>query len=173
MRQKVAFVFATLTLLAAQAALAPVSVTIKALEGNLGSANFNPDEITIEKSVPWTKSKKPEGDAPELEFSSAEGKTISVNLLLDQNNGDKDVYGQTLTLLKMAEIDSMTKRPPMVTFTWGSRFPIFKGVISGLNVKYTLFLPDGTPTRASVSLKMKEASRASLSKKQDDCNCND
>lgn len=173
MRQKIAFVFGALTLFAAQAALAPVSVTIKAIEGNLGSVYFNPSEITIDKSVPWQKSKKPEGDAPELEFSAAEGKTISAEMLLDQDRGDKDVYGTTLTLLKMAEIDSMTKRPPMVTWTWGSQMPVFKGVISDLSVKYTMFMPDGTPTRASVNMKMKETSRTSLSKKQAECNCDD
>jgi hypothetical protein len=57
------------------------------------------------------------------------------------------------------------KRPPLLTFTWGSKFPVFKGVIENLSVKYTLFLPDGTPCRATVNLKMKQANKL-LNKKE-------
>lgn len=167
MRQKVALVVGALTLCAAQAAFAPV-VTIKTVEGTGVSVSFNPKEISIDKSVPWQKSKKPEGDAPELEFTAAEGKSMSFELLFDEFEGnDKDVLGKTLSLIKMAEINPMMKRPPMVKVTWGN-LPEFQGVIESIGVKYTMFLPDGTPVRATCSVKVKEASRASFAKKADD-----
>jgi hypothetical protein len=52
-----------------------------------------------------------------------------------------------------------------LTLTWGSKFPVFKGVIESMNVKYTLFMPDGTPCRATVNLKMKQANKL-LNKKE-------
>ena len=47
----------------------------------------------------------------------------------------------------------------LAAFYW-SGTPRFEGVIESLAVKYTLFLPDGTPTRAVVNLRMKQAGRA-------------
>jgi hypothetical protein len=35
-------------------------------------------------------------------------------------------------------------------------------VIESLEIKYTMFLPNGTPVRATCSVKLKEASRASF-----------
>jgi hypothetical protein len=40
-------------------------------------------------------------------------------------------------------------------FKWGN-FPPFKGVIEQLSVKYTMFFPDGTPCRATATVKLKE-----------------
>lgn len=67
----------------------------------------------------------------------------------------------------LVAVESATEppgRPPLVTFTWGG-LQVFEGVIESLNVKYTMFLPDGTPTRATVTLRMKEAG-ALLNKKE-------
>jgi hypothetical protein len=37
--------------------------------------------------------------------------------------------------------------------------PVFKGVVEQLTTKYTMFLPDGTPVRATVSLRMRQAGK--------------
>src|SRR5262249_60602433 len=58
-------------------------------------------------------------------------------------------------------------RPPLCTFTWGSNMPVFKGVVEDLAVKYTLFLPDGTPCRATATLSMKQSDHL-LNKEQAD-----
>ncbi|MGZ7079282.1 MAG: CIS tube protein [Thermoanaerobaculia bacterium] len=46
-----------------------------------------------------------------------------------------------------------------MTVVWGGKSPSFSGVIDGMSTKYTLFLPDGTPCRATVHLRMREASQ--------------
>jgi hypothetical protein len=128
---------------------------------------FNPKEITIDKPVPWQKHKNVEGDAPTLEFTAAEPKTLSCELMFDMFEERGDVYETYISQLEtLALIDDTHKRPPLCTFTWGSKMPnggggarVFKGVVESLNVKYTLFLPDGTPCRATVTLKMKQAER--------------
>jgi len=121
---------------------------------------FNPKEITIDKPVPWQKHKNVEGDEPTLEFTAAEPKTLACELMFDMFEERGDVYAKYVSQLEqLALIQSDVKRPPMVTFTWGSNMPVFKGVIEDLNVKYTLFLPDGTPCRATVNIKMKQAAK--------------
>ena len=126
---------------------------------------FNPKEITIDKPVPWQKHKNVEGDEPTLEFTAAEPKTLACELMFDMFEQRGDVYGEYISQLEtLALINEDMKRPPLCTFTWGG-MPVFKGVIEDLNVKYTLFLPDGTPCRATVNLKMKQANRL-LNKKE-------
>jgi hypothetical protein len=41
---------------------------------------------------------------------------------------------------------------------WGG-LPAFEGVIESVSVKYTLFFPSGTPARATVSVRVKQADR--------------
>jgi hypothetical protein len=127
---------------------------------------FNPKEITIDKPVPWQKHKNVEGDQPTLEFTAAEPKTLACELMFDMFEERGDVHAKYISELeKLALVDANVKRPPLLTFTWGSKFPLFKGVIENLSVKYTLFLPDGTPCRATVNLKMKQANKL-LNKKE-------
>ena len=122
--------------------------------------DFNPSEVTIDKPVAWQKHKNVVGDSPTLEFTGAEPKTLACDLLFDMFDVHGDVYAAHISKLdKLALVNEDLKRPPLCTFTWGSKFPVFKGVIENLTVKYTLFLPDGTPCRATVSLRMKQASK--------------
>lgn len=120
---------------------------------------FNPKEITIDKPVPWQKHKNVEGNEPTLEFTAAEPKAFSCELMFDlfeQRGNVQETYItplETLTLI----VDDLG-RPPMCTFTWGNGgIPVFRGVVASLNVKYTLFLPTGIPCRATVNLKMTQA----------------
>jgi hypothetical protein len=119
---------------------------------------FNPKEITVDKPVPWQKHKHAEGDDPTLEFTAAEPKTFACELMFDMFEARGDVYKEYVSRLEtLTLIDKDLARPPMCTFTWGNAMPVFQGVVEDLNVKYTLFLPDGTPCRATVNLKMKQA----------------
>lgn len=141
---------------------------IQSTEGSKDKVGFyfNPKEITIDKVVPWQAHKHTEGDAPTLEFTAAQPKTLACELMFDAFEEAEDVHAKYISKLEQfALIDSSKKRPPLLTFVWGSNFPVFKGVIENINVKYTLFLPDGTPCRASVNLKMKQADKL-LNKKE-------
>jgi hypothetical protein len=41
----------------------------------------------------------------------------------------------------------------------GKKFLDFKGVITNLAVKYTMFLPDGTPVRATATVSLQAAAK--------------
>jgi hypothetical protein len=47
----------------------------------------------------------------------------------------------------------------MCLLSWGSNFPSFMGVIESLSTRYTMFFRDGTPCRATCSIKMKQANK--------------
>ncbi len=134
-------------------------------DGNSVVAHFNPKEVQIDKSVPWSKQKNAKGDNPALEYTDSENRTMSLELLFDTYELKTSVYEAgvealtAMTLVRKNAASEEQKRPPLVEVRWGAEanFPRFKGVIESLSVKYTMFLPDGTPVRATCSLKLKEA----------------
>jgi hypothetical protein len=145
-----------------------VKAELAATEGSKTKVTvyFNPKEITVDKPVQWQVHKGSESDAPTLEFTSGQPRSFACELMFDMFEDKGDVYATYVSKLeKLALIDDSLKRPPLCTFTWGNNMPVFKGVVEDLNVKYTLFLPDGTPCRATVNLKMKQSSHL-LNKKE-------
>jgi hypothetical protein len=164
--------------------------TIASAEGGTSvQAYFNPKDLTIDKKATWKRhahsgnnsknADQNDGDVPEMEFTQGEPQTLQTELLFDMyektavdgsDNGDQNVYTKYIApLMTLICIDASKKRPPMCTFTWGA-WGTFKGVITGLNVKYTMFLPDGTPCRATVTLNMQQAKSAMSKKEAEEAN---
>jgi len=142
------------------------NLTISGLEGSASgvnvSAQFNPKEITIDKSVPWQKQKT--GGAGDLEFTAAEPKTMSCELLFDtvESGGGGPIQNEIDKLQLLSDIDAALKRPPKVKVVWGAEgapgmIPKFEAVIESLSVKYTMFDGNGKPLRAAVTMRFKEA----------------
>lgn len=128
-------------------------------------AQYNPKEVQIEKSVPWQKHPSSKGDEPDLEFTGAEGRSMSVELLFDGYETNTDVHttyvDKLLTMAKAKDHRSNTehmRRPHKIAVSWGDAgLPRFIGVIESLSTKYTMFDPKGKPIRATVNVKFKEA----------------
>jgi len=137
-------------------------VRISRVEGTPAEVLLNPAEFTIDKSVPWQKAKDSSSEDPVLEFTSPDSKSLSCELAFDTFETKENVYDKYVRALEnLTLVDQDLKRPPMVKVIWGaSSLPSFAGVVESLNVRYTLFLPDGTPCRATVTLRMRSASAA-------------
>jgi hypothetical protein len=135
-------------------------VTLRSLDsGQTQVVQFNPRELKLTKHVPWEKHKSSQGDSPTLEFTSADPKTLDFELSFDTFEDQTDVRDVYVGKLEnLALIDPGLKRPPLVQVEWGG-FGTFRGVISNLSVRYTLFLPDGTPVRATAAVTVTEAAR--------------
>jgi hypothetical protein len=124
---------------------------------------FNPKEYSIEKSLDWEASKA-HADAPVPEYKSPKPMALSVTLQFDtyeERVSVRDKYIRRLEKLTFmtgspasGEKDVKNHAPPRVMFVWGKL--TFRGVINSLGQKYTMFLADGTPVRAEVSLKMQQ-----------------
>lgn len=148
-------------------------------------AQYNPKELQVDQSVPW---KKPDaatqtgqqpsssGDgAMALEFTGAEGRTMTVEFLFDgyeEGGRSVDVKGCVEVLEKLASVrDPMSqedkmRRPHHCTISWGQRgLPRFDCVIENLSTKYSMFSTDGKPLRATCTVKLKEAKSVDKKKK--------
>lgn len=135
-------------------------------------AQVNPQEIAIDKAVPWRQAPTSFGDQPELHFRQAKGRTMSFTLEFDTSADGTDVHSAYVTrLLALAVVmgasasaSEDSKRPTRVKVAAGAGAIAFEGVIESIETRYTEFLPDGTPVRATCAVKLKEASRASFVK---------
>jgi hypothetical protein len=139
-------------------------LTIVGTEGSASGviveAQFNPKEISIDKSVPWQK-RKTNGPG-DLEFTVAEPKTLSCELMFDGFESAEPIQAEIEKLHVMSDVDPGLKRPPKLKVVWGDEgapgmIPAFAAVIESLGVKYTMFDGNGKPLRATVSLRFKEA----------------
>ena len=139
-------------------------LTITGLEGGVSGvtleSQFNPKEISIDKSVPWQLQKTPgPGD---LEFTSANPRTMSLELMFDGFESGSSIQDEIETLHRLSDVDPGLKRPPKVKVVWGSEgapgmIPKFEAVVESIGVKYTMFDGNGRPVRATVSIRFVEA----------------
>lgn len=138
---------------------AALKCVIKNLDtGASVTAQFNPKELQVDKQVPWSEHKS-RGDHPPLEFTSGDPLGLSVELLFDTYESRANVHAAGVAQLQSFTmiVDDEKKRPPMCLFLWGKHFPSFMGVIESFQVRYTMFLADGRPVRATCALKLKQA----------------
>lgn len=152
----------------------PTKLSIFTVEGPTITvqAIFNPKELQVDKAVPWTKSKSSKGNVPDLEFSSADGRSMSFELMFDTYEDGSNVHTTCVApLILMSMVQNLEgsedkKRPPKVKVQWGNGLPDFIGVLESVSTKYTMFLPNGTPVRATCNVKLKEADKLSFKKSQ-------
>jgi Contractile injection system tube protein len=162
----VLFVCSIAAVVLADKKTASVVIKLVRLEGK-GAADevvFNPEEFSIDKSVTWKKGSDSSNDS--VEFVASEPEELSCELMFDGFETKENVYTKNIQPIEsLIAVDQGLKRPPMVSVTmFGATLPQFRGVISSLNTKYTMFLADGTPVRATVNVKLKKASSASVGK---------
>src|SRR5262245_23799716 len=68
--------------------------------------------------------------------------------------GGKSVQQRLVDMASLLEIDRDLHAPPPVLFVWGKLS--FKAIIEKLSRKITLFQPEGTPARATLTVSFKE-----------------
>jgi len=143
-------------------------------------AQYNPKELEIAKTVPWSKvneanksnQKAEQSQGIHLEFTGAEGRSLSLELLFDQ----AEVKGGSVAPIieKLEKLASVRKpgnpkeefkRPHRCMVVWG-KVVSMSCVIDSLSVKYTMFSPSGVPVRATAVVKLKEADVVSAAKKK-------
>ncbi len=120
---------------------------------------FRPREYTFSKSNSWTQVPAKGKNTPTLEFGGGQPATLSLELFFDTYENGRDVRKEytnaiwDLTMVNPQTKDAKTHkgRPPICEFRWGSMWS-FKAVITQISQKFTLFLPDGTPVRATLNV---------------------
>jgi hypothetical protein len=137
-------------------------------------AQFNPKELQIDKQVPWSKvnqANQSNEKGIHLEFTGAEGRSMSIELLFDKFEENASVMPDIEKLERFASVweeskDENKRRPHRCVVTWGEMLGSqgFRCVIESLSTKYTMFSPSGVPLRATCTVKLKEADVVSMAK---------
>jgi hypothetical protein len=134
---------------------------------------FNPTEYSFTKSNNWQVPKKKGANVPPLEFNGGNPTDLKVTLMFDTYETGEDVRKKytnaiwNLAMVNEQKKDPKTKKgqPPKCEFRWGTMWS-FKAVLATVSQKFTMFLPDGTPVRASVDVTFKQIEDEGLYPKQ-------
>ena len=115
---------------------------------------FNPTEYQLTQSNQFSEVAIPGLGGPLLQFARGNSRTLSMQLFFDTFEKQTDVRDETGKLIKLMKIDSDLHAPPVLEFFWGTLALI--GVLEQANQRFTLFLPNGTPVRATMDITLKE-----------------
>jgi len=117
---------------------------------------FNPTEYNLELASNFSSTALPGLNNPVLQFVHGEAQNLSMDLLFDTYTNERgaDVSRRTKDLAQALLIDGDLHAPPPVLFVWGSFS--FQAVVEKLTQKFTMFLADGTPVRATLSVTFKQ-----------------
>jgi hypothetical protein len=123
---------------------------------------FNPSDYSFSKANSWKSDSLKGNNVPKADFQGGGVMSMKFQLFFDTYDKGTDVRtactDKLLTMMKIVESDSKKNvgQPPYVEFHWGTTWS-FKGVIKSINLKFTLFNPDGTPVRATADLELQQA----------------
>jgi hypothetical protein len=115
---------------------------------------FNPNTYAVEKSNQIAEAAVPGLEAPILQYVHGNTRTLNMELFCDTYEEKTDVREYTDKIFNLLNIEASTHVPPICMVSWGGFS--FRGVLDHCNGKFTLFLPDGTPARATLNITFKE-----------------
>ena len=150
-----------------QAPLKKATITVLAgvAKDKVISVLFNPSEYTFERSNSYKATPVPGLGSPLLQFVNGEADQLGMDLFLDDytdssgpTSREKEEREPLATRLReisrLLEIDRTLHAPPPVRFNWGPME--FTAVIEKLTRKVTMFRPDGSPARVTLTVSFKE-----------------
>src|SRR4051812_4494508 len=111
---------------------ATAKVSITSIDTGLSvSAQYNPKELQVDRTIPWQPHEQGNADGLQLEFTGAQGREMSLELLFDgyENAGTTssgktvaDLIKDLTTLASVRDATSTTddlRRPHHCVVTWG------------------------------------------------------
>lgn len=141
---------------------------------------FNPSEYNLDASVNYSNVNVPGLEGPITQYISGAQDTLSIQLMFNTykpprfdsssgkvvetpQNAMEDVARYTSKIYELTRKKTALKRPPVCTFVWGALR--FKGVVTDVKQKFTMFLDNGKPVRAIVDVTFKSVLDAAQSSK--------
>ena len=112
---------------------------------------FNPAELKLDKNARWPKMATAGRDSARATFTYGEPYSLTLELFFDTYEMGEDVRGYTGDIVQLVTVRGDLQRPPRCMLSWGENvFGDSQWALQSLNQRYTLFLPDGTPVRATL-----------------------
>jgi hypothetical protein len=131
---------------------------------------FNPAEYSLEKGNTFQSTPLPGLATPVTQWVTGNADVLTMDLFFDTYTKSsrhqsvkqrEDVRNYTRKISSLMDVDPGLHSPPIVQFIWGP--PIgspenlqFTGTIEKVSQKFTYFLDDGTPVRATLNITIKE-----------------
>jgi nucleoid-associated protein YgaU len=122
---------------------------------------FNPGRYGIDAANQIAEIGVPGLAGPILQFVRGNSRTLTMQLLFDTYEDGTDVRDHTDAVYGLLDIEATTHAPPVCEFRWGR--VQFRGVLERVNGQFTLFLPDGTPVRATLDVTFRQFTDVQLS----------
>jgi len=142
-----------------------------AFSGKPYTAMINPDSLKWQASIEYNDQQAADSSSASQKYKSTPSDKLSFDIVIDCTG----VVDSKRTNM-MNEIGSLRSivytyngkihRPNFVKIQWGKNIS-FNGVLTSMDISYTLFKPDGTPLRAKVSLSFSRYISPSTVVKQD------
>ena len=140
---------------------------------------FNPESVRVTKSMTPKPAKHAGRSGPKHQFTSGNPAQLEFGeLLFDCFDARENVYVKHVKWFEaLLQADKKLHRPPRVVFSWGAGWGQESGpnrintgmwFVTGLDVNYTMFLPNGTPVRATCKLTLAEEQPESEEKQSPD-----
>ncbi len=117
-------------------------------------AMINPESLKLVNRVEYSNNQATGSSAPVQKYDKTPAVTLDFELVLDCTgvvDSQRLDLRSEITEIKLLvySYNGLIHRPNFAQIVWGSDF-VFRGVLTSLNISYTLFRPDGTPLRAKL-----------------------
>jgi len=123
---------------------------------------YNPTQYSFDKNVQLAEMGIPGLGAPILQYVRGGARTLTMELFFDSYEDRADVRTYTNEIYALMNVESETHVPAVCLFKWGAG-PWGKGdqnsfrcVLERVSGRFTMFLDDGTPVRATLTVTFKE-----------------
>ena len=134
-------------------ALVKARITIEHT-GTFVEVMFNPEEYTLSRDNNFASQAVPGLSSPLIQFVHGNLRTLEMELFFDTFEQHRDVREVTQQVVGLLDIDPELHAPPVLRVAWASLQ--FRCVLARASQKFILFLPDGRPARARLSVSFQE-----------------
>lgn len=151
---------------------------LKAIDGDADDIEFmfNPNEVSFSRTMSLEQAEGSRTDTGQnktaFKHPNPYSLTIS-NIIFDTYEVGESVLPYVGKFTKAVEFtqegEGDKKRPPIYLFAWGSN-QYLRCFVKNFSFKLSLFLPDGTPVRASIDLSLEQVDPPTPSRGQSPTN---
>ncbi len=125
---------------------------------------YNPEEMKLEQGNTFAEVGIPGLSTPPVQYVRGKARTLSMELFFDTYETGEDVRSYTAPVVQLLDKDLQEQAPPVLLFSLGRLQ--FQCVLVDAGQRYTMFLPDGTPVRSSLSVRLQEYVRLEVDIRQ-------
>jgi hypothetical protein len=122
---------------------------------------YNPEEYKLDQGNDFAEVGIPGLDAPPVQYVRGKARSLSMELFFDAYElKTQDVRAFTQRIVRLLDKSPRTFAPPVLLFTMG-QFS-FQCVLLDVSQRFTMFTPDGTPVRATLTVRFQEFVRVEI-----------